>query len=307
MRTKLAVIALAAVALPAAQASAQQPDWSKIEIKAEKVAGNVYVLTGEGGFNGGNIGVAVGRDGVLLVDDKFEPLVPKIEAALRGITSLPVRFVLNTHYHGDHTHGNKVFGTKATVLAHDNVRTRIAADDRFDGRPGTRAPRQALPILTFDHSLRIHLDGEEIRGIHLPHGHTDGDTVVYFETSNVVHMGDDLFNGMYPFIDLEAGGSVKGYIAAVEEVLSEVPGDVRIIAGHGPLASRSDLEGYLAMIKETTAIVERGIAQGRTLDQLRADKVLAAFDARWGGGFMKTDVYLAQLFNSLKGIARNPS
>src|SRR5262249_34420660 len=146
----------------------QEPDWSKIEIKVEKVAGNVYMLSGVGGFAGGNIGVSVGDDGVVLVDDQFEPLVPKIEAALKGISSQPVRFVLNTHFHGDHTHGNKVFGKKSTIVAHDNVRKRLAADDEFDGKPGTRAPKHALPILTFDNSVTLHLNGEEIRGLHLP-------------------------------------------------------------------------------------------------------------------------------------------
>src|SRR5262245_59952339 len=173
---------------------AQGPDWSKIEIKAEKVAGNVYMLYGVGGFAGGNIGVSVGDDGVVMIDDQFEPLVPKIEAALQGISTKPVRFVLNTHFHGDHTHGNKVFGLKSTIIAHDNVRKRVATDDSFDNKPGTRAPAHALPIITFDSALTLHVNGEDLHGIHLPSGHTDSDTVVYFTRSNVVHMGDDFFN-----------------------------------------------------------------------------------------------------------------
>jgi len=221
------VTLLAASGMPP-RAMAQAPDWSKIEIKAERVAGNVYMLYGVGGFAGGNIGVSVGDDGVVLVDDQFEPLVPKIEAALQAITQKPVRFVLNTHFHGDHTNGNKVFGRRSTIIAHENVRKRVDQDDAFDGTPGTRAPKHALPIITFDTRLSVHLNGEDIRGIHFPSGHTDGDTVVYFTQSKVVHMGDDFFNGMFPFIDLEGGGSVKGYVAAVEKVLAELGDDVKI-------------------------------------------------------------------------------
>jgi glyoxylase-like metal-dependent hydrolase (beta-lactamase superfamily II) len=286
------IVLLVAAAYPLRHLLAQEPDWSKIESKVEKAAGNVYMLYGVGGFAGGNIGVSVGADGVLLVDDQFEPLVPKIEAALKGVSDKPVRFVLNTHYHGDHTHGNKVFGLRATLIAHDNVRKRMAATDDFDGKPGTKAPKHALPIVTFDKEVSVHLNGEEIRGIHFPSGHTDTDTIVHFKGSNVVHMGDDYFNGAFPYVDLEGGGSVKGYLRAIEGVLAQVPDDVKIIPGHGPLATKVDLRGYLAMLKETTAIVEKGLQQGQTAEQLKAAKVLAAFDAKWGGGFIKTNDWI---------------
>ena len=300
-------LALLGVSFVQASVDAQEiGDWSKIETKVEKVAGNVYMLYGVGGFAGGNIGVSVGDDGVLLVDDQFEPLVPKIEAALRGIAAKPVRFVLNTHFHGDHTNGNKVFGRTATVLAHDNVRKRLLTDDGFDFKPGTRAPRHALPIITFDQQVSVYLNGEEIRGVHFPAGHTDSDTVVYFTGSNVVHMGDDFFNGMYPFIDLENGGSVRGYIAALEKVLPDLKADVKIIPGHGPLATKADLQGYLAMLKETAAIVDKGLQQGKTTDQLKKEKALGAYDAKWGGGFFKTDEWIDALASGLKGVAKNP-
>ena len=294
---------LAATALLSSTAAAQEPDWSKIEIKAEKVAGSVYMLSGVGGFAGGNIGVSVGADGMVLVDDKFEPLVPKIEAALKGIGDRPVRFVLNTHVHGDHTHGNKAFGLKSTIIAHDNVRRRMLEDDEFDGKKGTRAPAHALPIITFDDTLNVWLNGEEVRGIHFPSGHTDGDTVVWFTNSNVVHMGDDFFNGMFPFIDMASGGSVDGYVAAVEKVLGQLPPDAKIIPGHGPLATRADLEGYLSMLKETTAVVRKGIAAGKTAAQLKADKALAAWD-KWSWDFITTDTYVDQLYSGLGGSAK---
>lgn len=306
MRNPLLAVALLVVASLGAPLRAQETDWGKIETKVEKVAGSVYMLYGVGGFAGGNIGVSVGDDGVLLVDDQFEPLVPKIEAALRGITPKPVRFVLNTHFHGDHTHGNKVFGRTATILAHDNVRKRMAVNDRFDDQPGTRAPQHALPIITFDQQVSLHLNGEEIRGLHFPAGHTDGDTVVSFTGSNVVHMGDDFFNGMFPFIDLENGGSVRGYIAALEKVLPELKADVKIIPGHGPLATKADLQGYLSMLKETVAIVDKGLQQGKTALQLKNEKALAAYDAKWGGGFIKTDGWIDAVVNGLNGVAKNP-
>jgi glyoxylase-like metal-dependent hydrolase (beta-lactamase superfamily II) len=302
MRTLPVLAVLALAALPAA---AQAPDWNAIEIRAQKVAGNVYMLYGVGGFSGGNIGVSVGRDGIVLIDDEFQPLVPKIEAALKGVSDQPVRFVINTHFHGDHTHGNTVFGQKATIIAHDNARKRIEANTEWDNAPNTKAPPQALPVVTFDHQVSIHLNGEEIRGLHVPSGHTDGDVVVHFMGSNVVHMGDDFFNGGFPFIDLEHGGTVKGYLAAVEKVLAGLPEDVKIIPGHGPLAVRADLVKYLAMLKETTAIVQKAIDEGRTADQIVAAKPLARWEP--SPALISADVYTRLLYNGLKGIAKNPA
>ncbi len=294
-----------AAALCAAKLGAQETNWDEVRFEVQKVAGTVYLLSGVGEAAGGNIGVSVGEDGILLVDDQFAPLVPKIEAALATISNKPVRFVVNTHYHGDHVNGNKVFGTKSTIVAHDNARLRILKDDAFDMRRGTHAPPHALPILTFDSRISFHFNGEEIRGIHVPSGHTDGDTVVHFLGSNVVHMGDDFFNGSFPFIDLEAGGSAKGYVAAGKKVLSEAPPDARLIPGHGPLATREDLANHLAMMEATLAVVEKGIAEGKTLEALKAAKVMDpwARNAKW---FVTPEYHLAQLYNSLKGVPKNP-
>ncbi len=299
MRKTMLVVSLVLFMLPL---RAQGPDFAQIEIKADKVAGNVYMLYGVGGFAGGNIGVSVGEDGAVLVDSQFEPLVPKIEAALKGIAPKPVRFVLNTHYHGDHTHGNKVLGRTATILAHENVRKRVAEDKDFDFQPNTFAPPHALPIITFSERATVHLNGEDIRGIHTPHAHTDGDTVVYFTQSSVVHMGDNFFNGMFPFIDLDGGGSVKGYIAAAKQVLREAKPDVKIIPGHGPLAAPDDLKKFLAMIQDSVAIVRRGVKAGRTLKQLKQRKVLAKYDS-WSWQFITTDRFLETLY---KDLTRKP-
>ncbi len=237
------------------------------------------IRANDGAVRSALIAAGAYENGIVLVDDQFAPLAPKIEAALAGISGKPVRFVLNTHFHGDHTGGNQIFGLKATIIAQDNVRKRIAADDRFDGTPGKHAPKEALPIITFDHAVSVHLNGEEIRRIHFPAGHTDGDTIILFMGSKVVHMGDDFFNGTFPFIDLASGGSLKGYIAAVEGVLPKIPDDAKVIPGHGPLGTKADLEAFLAMLKETSAIVEKEIGEGKSLEQLQKENVLAAYDA----------------------------
>jgi glyoxylase-like metal-dependent hydrolase (beta-lactamase superfamily II) len=289
----------------AAPALAQAPDFDKIQSRVTKVAGNVYMIDGTGGFAGGNIGVSVGEDGVLIVDDQFVPLAPKIQAVLKQVTDKPVRFVLNTHWHGDHTHGNAHFGQTATVIAHDNVRTRMAADENFNG-PGSKAPtpKVALPVITFSDQATVHVNDEEIRALHTPPGHTDGDTSVFFTKSNVVHLGDNFFNGMFPFVDLESGGSTRGMAAAVEAVLAQVKPDTKVIPGHGPIATVDELRAYAAMLKEAVAIVDAGIKKGQTLEQLQKAKVLAKYDAQ-GGGFLKTDTFIQQLYNDLTGKKKN--
>jgi cyclase len=293
---------VASVGLLFAVAHAQERlDLSKIQEKAIKVAGNIYMIEATGGFGGGNIGVSVGNDGVVIVDDQFAPLAPRIEAALKGISDKPVRFVLNTHYHGDHTHGNRAWGKNASIIAHENVRKRLLLPDP-DSKEMT--PPVALPVITFDHSATVHLNGEDVRALHFPSGHTDGDSVIFFTQSNVIHMGDDFFNGMFPFVDLEAGGSIPGYIAAVESVVKEGKPDTKFIPGHGPLASLDDLKSYLAMLKESYQIVSAGVKQGKTLEQLKSQKALAKFDS-FAAGFMKTDQYLEQLYNDATGKKKN--
>jgi glyoxylase-like metal-dependent hydrolase (beta-lactamase superfamily II) len=304
LRTPLPVVSLCALGL-AAPALAQAPDFSKIQSRVARVAGNVYMIDGTGGFAGGNIGVSVGEDGVLIVDDQFAPLAPKIQAALKEVTDKPVRFVLNTHWHGDHTHGNSVFGQTATVIAHDNVRTRMAADEYFNGPPDKApTPKAALPVITFSEQATVHVNDEEIRALHTPPGHTDGDTSVFFTKSNVVHLGDNFFNGMFPFVDLESGGSTRGMIAAVEQVLAQVKADTKVIPGHGPVATVEELRAYAAMLKDSVALVEAGIKKGQTLEQLQKAKVLAKYDAQ-GGGFLKPEVFIQQIYNDLTGKKKN--
>ncbi len=291
-----------ALALPALAAPVQDADrFAKVEIKVTPVAGSVYMLEGAGG----NIAVSVGEDGIVIVDDQYAPLVDRIRAALHGLTDKPVRFVLNTHYHGDHTGGNALLQKDAPVIAHDNVRKRLAAGGvggnlgsvRFDNKP---AEPGALPILTFDHDVTVHLNGEDIRALHVPSGHTDGDAVVFFPKSNVVHMGDDFVTYGFPFVDLAAGGSVKGLVAGVESVIAQLPPDVKVIPGHGKVSTLDDVRRFVAMVRDSRAAVEKALAAGRTVEQMKAAGVLDPWKS-YGGDFVSTDKWLETLVNELKG------
>lgn len=273
-----------------------QTDFSKVEIKATKVAGNVYMLQGAGG----NIGVSVGDDGLLIVDDQFAPLADKIRAALKGLADKKLRFILNTHWHGDHTGGNVAFGPEATIIAHDNVRKRLATEQKSTVFNSTTpaSPKEALPVITFNDSLSVHFNGEDIRAIHFPHGHTDGDSVIFFSASNVVHLGDDFFAGRFPFVDLESGGSVEGLVKNIGELISKIPADAKLIPGHGPISTLDDLKSYHRMLQQTTEIVRGKIAAGKTLDQIKTEGLPAEW-APWGTGFIKTDRWVETIYKSL--------
>jgi len=298
MRRRLSVYALLVVCFTVAHARAQQ-DFSKVQMKATKVSGNIYMLEGAGG----NIGVSAGADGILIVDDQFAPLADKIRAALKEINPGQLRFVLNTHYHGDHTGSNPVFGKEATIIAHDNVRGRLAAEQTVRGQKIPAAPKEALPVITFNQSVSIHFNGEEIRVVHFPNGHTDGDSVMFFTTSNVVHMGDHFFRDRFPFIDLEHGGSVEGLTRNVEAVIARVPADAKIIPGHGALSTLDDLKLYRRMLTETTAHVRKGMSEGKTLEQLKTAGLPEEWKT-WGTGFVNTGSWIETIFNSLSASGK---
>jgi len=297
---KIAFIALLCFS---ALASAQDQDFAKVQIKVTKVSGNLYMLEG----SGGNIAASVGEDGIVIVDDQYAPLADKIAAALKslGVTDKPVRFVINTHYHGDHTGGNLPFATAgSTVIAQDSVRKRLETGGSA-GNGGSlsmdmkAAPKGALPIITFDHDVTVHLNGEDIRALHFPAGHTDGDAIVFFPKANVVHMGDDFVRYGYPFIDVTAGGSVQGMIAACEKVAAVLPADVKVIPGHGQIATLGDVRDYATMLKATSAAVQAALKSGKTVDQMKKDKILAAWDKKYSGDFVTSDVFIETLYNSL--------
>ena len=281
---------------------AQNQDFSKVEIKVTKVSGNIYMLQGAGG----NIAASVGEDGVVIVDDQYAPLADKIQAALQklAITDKPVRFVINTHYHGDHTGGNVPFSNSgSTVIAQDNVRKRLETGGtagnggslKMEMKPAEKA---ALPIITFEHDVTVHLNGEDIRALHFPAGHTDGDAVIFFPKNNVVHMGDDFVRYGFPFIDVASGGSVQGMAAAMEKVANELPKDVKVIPGHGDLSNLDDVRAFVQMLKETTAAVQKAINEHKTADQMKQEKILEPWK-KWSGEFINSDQFIETVYNSL--------
>ncbi len=291
MRRTFILIAFLALA-----SSAAAQDFSKVEVKSVKVGGNVYMLTGAGG----NIAVLTGDDGVFMIDDQFAPLAPKIAEAIRVLSPKPVRFVLNTHYHMDHTGGNQFFGAQATIIAHDNVRKRLESGAKAFGRDFPPSPKAALPVITFDDRITLHLDGDDVRIIHYPDAHTDGDAIAYFPQSKVLHMGDEFFNGGYPIIDTENGGNVRGLIAAVDKTLPMIPDDVKIIPGHGPLGDKASLRAYGEMLEATSAAVEKELKAGKTAAQMKEANVLAPWNETWGKSFVKADRYIDELVASLQ-------
>ena len=285
---------LAAAAAFAASGAVAQTDFSKVEIRTTKISDTLYMLQGAGG----NLGLSVGEDAVFLVDDQYAPLSEKIAAAVKAITPKPVQFVLNTHWHGDHTGGNENFGKAgAIIVAHDNVRKRMSVEqfiEAFNSKVPP-SPKAALPVITFAGTTTFHLNGDEIRGIHMPNAHTDGDTIVHFLRNDTVHMGDIYFNGMYPFIDSGSGGSVEGVIAACDKVLAITTDASKIIPGHGPLSNKAQLKAWRDMLAAISARVRDMVRQGRKLEEIVAANITAEHDEKFGKGFIKGPKFIEML------------
>ena len=275
---------------------AQAPP-AKLEV--EKVAEGVHVLYGRGG----NIGVSVGPDGVILIDDQFAPSTPQVLEALATLSPQPPRFVVNTHWHGDHTGGNENLAAKGSVIvAHDQVRRRMSTEQfsEFLQRKTPPSPGGALPVVTYNDSLSLHVNGDELRGHHAPHAHTDGDTVVHFKKANVIHTGDLFFHGMYPFIDLDSGGSVTGLIAAVDKILEIADDRTRIIPGHGKVTDRAGLAAYRKMLAETSARAERLVKEGKSLAEAQAAKPNADYDATLAWDFISAEFFVRTLYEDAR-------
>jgi cyclase len=282
---------------PALPAAAQQ-DFSKVEIQAHKLSDSVYMLIGAGG----NMGLSLGED-VFLIDDQFAPLTERIEAAIRKLSPKPVKFVLNTHWHFDHTGGNENLGKAgALIVAHENVRKRMSVESfiEFLGMRFKAEPRQALPVVTFTRDVTFHLNGDEIYVYHVPSAHTDGDAIVHFRKSDVFHMGDTFFNRLYPFIDSSSGGGVDGVIAAADRVLQLAGERTRIIPGHGALAGRADLRAYRDMLATVSGRIREQLRAGRSLLEVIESKPSAEFDAVWGNGFLNPQRFVEMLYNNLQ-------
>ena len=269
------------------------PKTQDITVTTTKVSGNVYMLQGRGG----NVGAVVGPEGILIVDDDYKAVSQKLAAALKELGSDKPRFVLNTHWHGDHTEGNELFGKESTIVAHINVRKRLMDPPTIFGQKTSPYQPFALPIVTYTESMTIHLNGEEIRLVHYPNGHTDGDTVVFFEKANVVHLGDDFFVGRFPFVDLDSGGSVQGLINNVASLITKIPADAKLIPGHGPLSTHADLKAYHAMLLESSKIVTDAMKAGKSLEEIQKTGLPEKFKEA-GSGFIKTDAWIATIHRS---------
>ena len=272
-----------------------QTPFDTVQIRTIPVAAGVSMLQG----SGGNIGVSAGADGVFIVDDQFAPLVPKIRAAVAALSPKPIRFVINTHLHGDHTGGNAPLAQSGSVIiAHDNVRTRMSVE-QFNERTQRRTPAaasDALPVVTFSRSVSLHLNGDDVDAIHVPRAHTDGDAIIRFRTANVIHMGDTYFNGSYPYIDDGSGGTIGGVIGAADSALALANDDTKIIPGHGALSNKRELRAYRDLLATIRDRVQKLKAEGKTMEQVVAAKPTAEWDAKWGTGFMKPDTFLAIVY-----------
>ncbi|MGB3612370.1 MAG: MBL fold metallo-hydrolase [Elainellaceae cyanobacterium] len=278
--------------------AAQEQDFSDVAIETVPVAENLYMLLGEGG----NIGVLAGDDGVFLIDDQFAPLTDKILAAVGEISEQPIRFLVNTHWHFDHTGGNENLGNAGVlIVAHDEVYTRMSTEQFIEAfqRPIPASPSAALPVITFSDTTTFHINGQTVHAFHVDPAHTDGDTVIHFTDADVIHAGDTYFNGLYPFIDTSSGGSIVGMIQAAERILALAGDETQIIPGHGPLSNRAELEAYRQMLVTVRVRTERAIAQGLTLEEFLASDPTVDYDDAWGGGFLNPEQFLTIVYQDL--------
>jgi cyclase len=291
----MAVLGIAAVSAPAAWA---QQDFSKVEIVVQKLSATTYMLEGAGG----NLGLSIGDDAVFLIDDQFAPLTPKIQEAIAKLTPHPVKFVMNTHWHFDHTGGNENLGKAgALIVAHENVRRRLSAEGfvEFIGVRTKAEPRVALPMVTFTRDVTFHINGDEVSAQYVPAAHTDGDAIVYFKTSDVLHMGDTFFNKRYPFIDTSSGGTLDGVIAAADLGLAIANDSTKIIPGHGPLGNKADLKAYRDMLATVSGRIKALIGQGKKLEEVLAAAPTAEYDAVWGKGFLPPPKWVEMVYKNL--------
>jgi len=280
-----------------------QQDMSKVEIRTEKLADDVWVLYGAGG----NIGLCSGPDGALLVDDQYPQLSAKILAAVTTANDAPLRWVVNTHWHGDHTGGNEAMAAAGAVLiAQDRVRQRMmeGQENKLFNRKVEPAPAKALPVVTFADTTTLHVNGEDAIVFHVAPAHTDGDAIVWFPKANVVHMGDTYFSATYPIIDLESGGSIDGLIAASERVLAKIDGATRVIPGHGQVSDKAGLQKYHDMLVGVRAAVAKLVKKQKSLDDVVAAKPTAPWDETWGKGFMKPDFFTKIVYTELSARKR---
>ncbi|MFT4924851.1 MAG: cyclase [Phenylobacterium sp.] len=288
-------VALTAASLPTFAAESNKD----VTLKTSKVRDNIYMIEGANGFAGGNVAVSVGDDGLLVVDSLLKNMTDKLKTSLAKISNSELRYLLNTHVHGDHTGGNIKIGQHTPIIAHDNVRKRISQPHTNKSGTSPAAPESAWPVLTFNDSMTLYFNDDTVQLQHYPNGHTDGDSIIYFVKANVLHMGDEFFNGNFPYVDLSRGGSIVGLSKTIDKIVAKMPKDVLIIPGHGPLADLDDLREYQQMLQHSITTVRQGISAGKTLAQMQK----AGLDKKWlsyGNGFISSDTHINATYLSIK-------
>jgi cyclase len=296
MQKFLAIVLFSSLCVPIVSAHSDDSNFENkddITVKTTKVNGNIYMLQGRGG----NVGALVGSDGILIVDDDYKVVSEKLRAALKDLGSEKPRFIFNTHWHGDHTEGNQVFGQDSIIIAQTNVRKRLSQVNSIFGEAVQPYALAALPMITFTESMTVHFDGEEVRAVYYPNGHTDGDSVIFFKNANVVHLGDHFFAGRFPFVDLENGGSVQGMINNVGMLIKQIPVDAKLIPGHGGLSTLDDLKNYHQTLMETAKIVQDAMKKKKTLDEIKKMGLPDKYKD-YGSGFIKTDAWIETVYKS---------
>ncbi|UCH01271.1 MAG: MBL fold metallo-hydrolase [Deltaproteobacteria bacterium] len=273
-------------------------NYDKVQIKTIKVENNVYMLIGAGG----NIGISTGADGIFMIDDQFAPLTEKIKGAVAAISDRPIRFLINTHWHYDHTGGNEKLGKMGSIIiAHENVRKRLSTE-QFISFFKAKVPPKAksgLPVISFTRDVTFHINEDEIHVFHVANAHTDGDAIIHFRKNNVIHMGDIFFSGMYPFVDLDAGGSVNGIIDAIKKVLPKMDESTKVIPGHSPLSTKSQLKAYLGMLTTLRDRIRKEIKAGKSLETIVATRPTKDLDPEWNKGIIKGDAFVKILYQDL--------
>ncbi|GLS84172.1 MBL fold metallo-hydrolase [Paraferrimonas haliotis] len=286
MKNQIAIITTfvtaASFAFISPQSSANEDRFAKVTITTEPLTESIYMLTGAGG----NIGVSAGEDGILIIDDQYAPLADKISKALEAIQPGTPKYVINTHHHGDHTGGNLHFSHGATIMAHDNVRRHLHADNQ---------PKAALPVVTYDKGIKVHFNGDTIDVQHFGTGHTDGDSLIFWQNANVIHMGDQYFQGRFPYVDLGNGGNVNGYLANVRKVIAMIDDNTKIIPGHGKLSTKAELTIFANMIEQTQAYVQQQKQQGKSVEELVAEGLPAQWKD-WSWAFITEEKWIKTLY-----------
>lgn len=299
---KLALFSTLLIASTVCMAQNKKPD---LKFAVDEISPGLYMLAGDGGFTGGNIGLSIGEDGVVMIDDSMPPFLEKLQGAIKSVTSKPIDFLISTHVHGDHMGNNEAFSKGGThIVAHENFRKRLIEKGMRTAKGMVKAPKGVLPVITFSEEMSFHLNGDDVQTFHVADAHTDGDAIVYFKNANVVHTGDTYFNNLFPFIDLNSGGGVDGYIAAQEKVLSMVDDKTKIIPGHGPLASKKELAKDLAMLKDSRNIIAKLVKRGKSEDEVVKMNPLAKYHDEYNWGFITTEKMTRQVYSGLKNVGK---